>query len=344
MACVLEAHQPAYEPIPSTRASGRRRWNAPDPARLAGVLLLMVWVGPVTFAQTDSWQLLGLMGAPGRALAESQLIPAGKAMLLEPGMSLKLRLRDGRVLEGRLLGRVLLDSALYAQRFAAHARSSSYVPLVLGETLHVSLRDGRQWSAPFAGYGEMTLLLQGHDEPPYVRVPFEFASEVRRAPGDRVDLGELARACRADLLPSAEALALETRHHPGHTGDPWAGALQVPVQDVEAAILTMPKGPGRTSLSAGDVAGIVVLSVVVSVVLFYVLLTHSLKSASNSCRSNPNRSAQLAGAHLTTRPFDRYRGCYVGEALAVADPWPGPNGGGPATELTDLARSPVMAR
>jgi hypothetical protein len=306
--------------------------------------MLLVWVGPVTIVQTDSWQLLRLIGAPERASAESQLIPAGKAMLLEPGMSLKLRLRDGRVLEGRLLGRVLLDSAVYAQRFATYSRSSSYVPFTLGETLYVSLRDGREWSALFVGYAELTLLLQSPERSQYLRVPFEFASEIRRAQGDRVEPNELARAFHADLLPSAEALALGTGYHPGHTGDPWAGAIQVPVQDIEAAILQIPKGPEPKEGSGAEVAGIVLLSAIVSVVLFYMLLGAAFSSSDCRSRSAPYAQPGLVGAHLTTRPFDRYRGCYVGDALAAADPWPGPTGGGPATELTDRATSQVLGR
>ena len=169
MVYVPEAHVPSSEPFRSARAP-RRPWNVSHPTRLAALLLLMVWVGPVTIVQTDSWQLLSLVGAPERASAASQEIPAGKAMLLEPKTPLKLHLRDGSVVEGRFLGRTLLDSALYAPRFAAHARTSSYVPFALSETLRVSLRDGREWTAPFAGYAELTLLLRGPDGP--LRVPF----------------------------------------------------------------------------------------------------------------------------------------------------------------------------
>ena len=153
MAYVPEAHRPSSERFPSTRTSHRRLGNVTFSARLAGVLLLLVWVGPVTFVQTDSWQLLRLVGAPESASAEPRMISAGRAMLLEPGRPLKLRLRDGSVLEGRFLRRTLLDSAFYAPRFAAKARTSAYVPFAMGETLHVSLRDGREWTAPFAGMG-----------------------------------------------------------------------------------------------------------------------------------------------------------------------------------------------
>lgn len=335
MAYVPEAHRPSSEPLPSTRASNRRLWNITYPARLAGVLLLLVWVGPVTFIQTDSWQLLKLVGAPERASADSRVIPAGRAMLLEPGTPLKLHLRDRSVLEGRFLGRTLLDSALYAPRFAAKTRSSSYVPFALGETLRVSFRDGREWTAAFAGYGEMTLLLRSPDGPEYLRVPFEFAREIRRANGDRVEPKTLARAFQRGLLPSAEALGLGERLPMGSVADQWAGALRVPVEDIQSATAELSSG--------NNVPGIVILSVFVTVVLVYVLIASiRVNSVPQSCGSVP--SGSFAGVHLTTRPFDRSRGCFVGDPLAVADPWPGPTEVGPATALADPATSHVLAR
>jgi hypothetical protein len=178
---------------------------------MAGGILLMVWVGPVTFVQTDSWQLLGSIGVPERAAAASQVVPAGKALLLEPNTLLKLHLRDGSVLEGRFVGRTLLDSARYAPRFAAYARSSAYLPFTLGDTLRVSLRDGREWTAPFAGYGEMTLLLRSPKGPGCLRVPFESAVDIHRANGDRIEPSALSRAFFAGGLPSAEALTVQER-------------------------------------------------------------------------------------------------------------------------------------
>src|SRR6185369_8345557 len=173
------------------------------PARLAGIFLLLVWIGPVTFDQTDAWQFLRWFGAPAPASAESRTIPAGRAMLLETGTLLKLRLRDGSTIEGRFLGRTLLDSVFYAPRFESYAHSSAHVPLVLGETLRVWLRDGREMTAPFAGYAELTLLLRSPDGPEYLRVPFEFASEIRRANGDRVEPKALMKSFRDGSLPSA---------------------------------------------------------------------------------------------------------------------------------------------
>ena len=339
MACIAEAHRPSSDPPGSARAPGRSRQGVTRTSRLAGVLLLLLWVGPVTFAQTDAWHLLRLAGAPERASAESQVIPAGRALLLEVGTSLRLRLRDGKVIEGRFLGRTLLDSALYAPRFAAHARSSAYVPLTLGETLHITLGDGREWTAPFAGYAELTLLLASPDGPEPLRVPFELATEIRRAAGERVEPSALTRAFHADLLPSAEALTIETRWHAGHTGDPSAGAIQVPVQDIEVVTLAIPRAPARSGASAGEVAGIVVLSVLVSVVLVIAIIAHSFNSASRSCGSIP-ASASLAGVHRTTRPFDRHRGCYVDDALTVVDPTPASTMSGPAVELAQTAARP----
>ena len=337
MAEFPEARQPQSGPFPSVPASNRRRWCFAYPTRLSSVLLLMVWVGPVTFVQTDSAQLLRV-GDPERAAAESQVIPASMALVLEPGTSLKLHLRDGSVRKGRFLGRTLLDSALYAPRFAARARSSSYVPFALGETLRVSLRDGREWAAPFAGYGELTLLLRSPEGPQYLRVPFEFASEIRRANGDRVEPSDLSRAFHAGLLPSAEALELEQRQHNRGMAK-WVGAPPVAVEDIKSAT---PES-SSSSLSGTEIAGIVVLSVIVSVVLICVLIARSIRSSIDKCGSVPFPQF-LTRVHVTTRPFDRYRGCYAGDALAVADPWPGPSKGSPATALADQASTHVPAR
>src|SRR5436190_19938499 len=85
-------------PAPATR---RERWRLKRPARLAAILLLLVWVGPVSLVETDTWALLHLVGAPRSASAESETIPAGKAVLLEPGTAIKLRMRDGAVIQGK---------------------------------------------------------------------------------------------------------------------------------------------------------------------------------------------------------------------------------------------------
>lgn len=95
------------------------------PARLAAVLLLAVWVGPVSVVQTDLPRLLRWLGAPGHAIAESRVVPAGLALFLEPGTHIKLHLHDGSDVEGRFLGRALLDSTEYAVRFAAYERTAS---------------------------------------------------------------------------------------------------------------------------------------------------------------------------------------------------------------------------
>jgi hypothetical protein len=308
------------------------------PPRTAALLLLVVWVGPVTLVQTDSWRLLELIGVPERATAESRVVPAGEALLLQPGTPLKLRLRDGSILEGRFLGRTLLDSAFYAPRFAAHVRSSSFVPFGLGETLRVSLRDGREWAAPFAGYGELTLLLRSPDGSQSLRLPFEFVREVQRSNGDRVEPRDLTLAFHRGLLPSAEAIALEALLPVGSEADRWASALRVAVEDIQSATATL--GPGK------DVPIIVVLSIFVAVTLLLVVIASHKDRSDQGCRSvtadgwNP---LGFAGAHLTTRPFDRYRGCYVDDPLAVADTWPAATEG-PAMALADTAMSDPLVR
>jgi hypothetical protein len=112
----------------------------------------------------------------------------------------------------------------------------------------------------------------------------------------------------------------------------------VAVEDIELA--TAELDPGTS------VGGIVLLSVVVTVVLLYILIAHSIDSSIDKCGSvtpgwNPGF---LADVHLTTRPFDRSRGCFLGDALAVADSWPGPTEVGPTTVLADPGTSPAPAR
>lgn len=307
-------------------AAARRRWNATPPARLAAVLLLVVWVGPVTFAQTDGWSVLRWAGAPASAWAGPRVIPSGVAMELEPGRTVKLHLRDGTAFEGRYFGRELLEPELYAPRFAARALEAAYVPFALGETLHVSLRDGREWSAPFAGYAELTLLLRAPGDPDYRRVPFESAREFRRANGETIEPGTLAREFRAGSLPSAEVLVL---WESGSTTNSTTGASlrRVPVEDIQWAAVEVPApaSPARSGPSTGSVVGIVVLGVALSVVLVFYILGKSIDNSSSQCRSASivSRRAALGTLPLTTRPFDRDRGCYLGDPLAVADPWPG---------------------
>jgi hypothetical protein len=334
MGDVQEAYRPPSEPIPSARASHRRLRSLKRPTRLAAILLLLVSVGPVTLVQTDSWQLLKVGAAEAGGLEDPPVIGPGKAMSLEPGTPLTLHMRDGSVLKGRYLGRTLLDSALYAKRFEEYARSSSYVPFALGETLRVSLRDDREWTAPFAGYAELTLLLRNLDGSQNLRIPFEFAREIHRANGDPVEPRALAKAFHARKLPSAEAIALEELLPVGSEEERWASALRVAVEDIKSVNAKTPGGV--------PVAGIVILSVVATVAVI-ALIAHNTKPEPTGCDSGLPPGT-FARAHLTTRPFDRSRGCYVGDPLAVADPWPGSTESGPATALADPAMAHVLVR
>lgn len=282
-------------------------------ARIAAVTLLMLWVGPVSFVQNDTSRVLQLLGAPRNAAAYTDVIPAGKALVLKPGTRIKLRLVDGGTVAGAFLGRALLDSALYAARFAAHAGSPSEV-FAMGETLRVSLRDGREMTAPFAGYGELTLLLRGPDGQK-VRVPFEFAREIHRANGEPIELKALTKTFRSRSLPSAEVLALEEANPIGSEAERWANALRVPVEDIKAVVLDAESGEG------GSTAGVVVLGVVASVVLVFVILNAIADSSTSGCGSGPDIT--LFSSRLTTRRFDLWRACYVGDALVAADGWPG---------------------
>jgi len=335
MTCVPDEIRPPSEPAAVLPAPNRQRRRT-CPVRLAGVILLLVWVGPVTFVQTDTWRLLQLVGAPGPASAGSQVIPAGKALVLAPKTSLKLHLRDGSVVEGRFVGRTLLDPTRYASRFEDHVRSSVYVPLMLDEPLQVTLRDGREWTAPFAGYGELSVLLRSPDGSEHLRVPVESLSEVRRSNGDRVVLLDMLLALQAHALPSAEALELEERGRAGQVMERWEDPIRVAVDDIERAVANYDSGIG--------VGGIIVLSLIATLVLVVVLTAVIASSFFNGCSNVGSRiDAGSFGVRLTTRPFDRYRGRYVGEALAEADPWPRSIDGSAVTIVED-GSSPGMSR
>jgi hypothetical protein len=330
----------------------RRQWSLERPSRLAALILLFIWVGPVTFVQTDSWTLMHLTGAPQRAAAESQTIAAGHAVLLDPGTVVKLKMRDGSKLEGRFLGRTLLDSSLYIPRFDKYVRSSSYVPFARGETLHVALRDGREWTAPFAGYAELALLLaipeglEGAETSTFLRVPFEFAREIHRANGAAIDPADLAGAFAKRELPSAEALVLGERGVVGSAAEEWASALRVPVEDIKSVTAQLSSGgTADTRPQADHIAGAIILGVLVGVVLIAIVAAGSASGSSGCTSSNgPWLMAEVPpGVHLTRRAFDRTRGCYVGDALVVATPWPGTSEV-PATALADPAGSTGSTR
>jgi hypothetical protein len=294
-------------------------------ARLAAVLLLAVWVGPVGWAQTDAWTLLRWAGAPGRAAATAPLdgdaspetIPAGRALILQPGTPLRLHMRDHTVVEGRYLGRTLLDSTSYAARYEKYATSATWVPLALGETLRVITREGHMRTAAFAGYGELSLLLVSPDSGHVLRVPFEFSREIFRADGTRLLPRDLAQEFREHQLPSAEALVIGDRVPGGGSdADQWAAALRVPVDDVKTVTVNV-SGQPHTS-------GWVALGIVAGMVLIVAIIVHNQQHTpppQPSCDPGPYYGG-FAGAHLTTRPFDRMRGCFAGDPIAVADPWP----------------------
>src|SRR5262249_47674377 len=152
--------------------------------------------------------------------------------------------------------------SLYAPRFY---RNSQWSPFVLGEVLRVSLRDGRQINAPFAGYAELTLLLQQPDCAQPLRVPFEFIQKLNRADGDRVEPKDLAKAFRKHWLPSADALLLAGPAASVH--DTCQTALTIAAEDIESAIMDVQVGASN----AGAVGGGIVLGVLVAVVLLTVL-------------------------------------------------------------------------
>jgi hypothetical protein len=186
------------------------------------------------------------------------------------------------------------------------------MPFALGEMLHVTLRDGREWTAPFAGHGELTLVLRSPEGPQFLRVPFEFAREIRRANGERIEPKALIRAFQDGALPSAEALALGEIVPLESMVDQWGSALRVAVEDIRSVSAQL---PGGSNSAAGNAAGIVILSVVATLVLIGV----ALSSSSSGCSSPNIDIPNFLGVQLTTRPFDLDRGCFVGDALAVAE-------------------------
>ena len=296
------------------------------------MFLLVIWVGPVSFVQTDAWQIEALGGAPRQAGAAAQIspdvIPPGRALFLDPGTYLELRLKDGTRLAGRYFGRALLDSATYAPRFEARSRTSSYAPFALGETLRVVLRDGREWTKPFAGYAEQSLLLRGPDGP--LRVPFEFAKLIQRAGGEEVDTRALSPAFHDGLLPSAEALTLEV-------GRSRATVERVvAIEDITWAAASMPSG--------GNPVGVILASAIAGAALLLVVIAVGLHSATKGCGSVPMAAHPpgVIGARLTTRAFDRCRACFVGDPLTVAGSWPGADAQ-PATPATPDAAAPCAA-
>jgi hypothetical protein len=209
-------------------------------------------------------------------------------------------------------------------------------------------------AAPFAGYAELSLLLgtpeassqadardprapkRSRDAVTAIRVPFESAIAIERATGEPVDPAALARAFRDGLLPSAEALALgrassSGRLAGGGPGGTWTTAVEAPVEDIQAATVELSSGASH--------AGLVVLGIIATIVLIAVSIEHE-KQKSPSCDSPTVYNLGAMGVRVTSRPFDRHRGCFVGDAPAVADVWPGPAMEGPAVALAGLDATP----
>src|SRR5262249_43518416 len=115
----------------------------------------------------------------------------------------------------------------------------------------------------------------------------------------------------------------------------WASTLRVPVQDIESVRVDIPSTGGGSSGGSAP-AGAIVLGVMATLALIVILASHSSSSSSSSCEpSGPTFwSGGLLSPHLTQRAFDRSRGCFEGDPLAVADPWPG-TAEGPALALAD---------
>lgn len=312
--------RPHPDPEPPQPRSHHRLSPRARTGRAIAIFLLVVWIGPVSLVQSDpGWPFWGL-GAPARASAEARVVDSGQALEIAPGTRLELHMRDGSRLSGRYLGRTLLDSTRYAGRFAAFVPPSSesrpvVAPFALGETLTVSLRDGRQWIAPFEGYGELAVLLHNPDRAQPLVVPLEFATSIRRSNGEAVDMKALDRALHAHALPSAEALVVTPSQPVGTPEDQWASALRVPVQDILSASYNLPGG--------GTATGSIVVGVLVGGLMTLLLVGLAFSSLDSGCRSGDFSGLSLPiSVRLTTRPFDRVRGCYVGDPPLAAAQWP----------------------
>lgn len=285
------------------------------PTRAAAVVLLAVWLGPVTIAQTDLAGIADFFGYPAPALADSRIVDTGQAVEIEPGAHVMMKLRDGTNIDGRFLGRALMDSARYAERFQTHALSASNGPIALGETLSVTMRDGTTRTAAFAGYGELSLLLRDPLAAAPFAVPFEFAASVHNSSGESIDLKALAKMYRAGALPTAETLVIGPKRALGSPQEQWANALHVPVQDVSATWFDAP----RTSTVALTIA----LVAVAGLGLILIGLA-TAKPHVEGCNQPVNLlSLSLPPhVHLTTRPVDVERGRYVGDPMIASGTWP----------------------
>lgn len=282
--------------------------------RASALTLLILWIGPVTFGPGGSCGPLLEWGVPTRASAVQNLVAPRSMATLDPGVRVKLRMRNGTVIQGRYMGRDLLEPEIYAERFAEHAASATYAPLQLGETLHVSLQDGRQRSGPFAGYGDRSLIMSGPDDTGPIRVPVESILSLHRSSDERVDLRGLGRALRANSLPSAEALVIEATDALGSHDERWQRAARIGVSDIQSAGVA-----GTGSNDGSPLVGGIILGVVAGVLLAFVMLGLALNEASRNCGSHA--VVVPAGLTPTTRPFDLDRGTYQGDPLATCGPW-----------------------
>jgi hypothetical protein len=162
-------------------------------------------------------------------------------------------------------------------------------------------------------------------------VPFEYALQIHRLGGGHVEPKALAREFRKGKLPSAEALVLGDRLPDPNEENLWSAALRVPVEDIESITAELPSG----AQAGGSVVLGVALFVAV-IVAVVAIAAHNRPQPQQSCGGDSNfGSGWLSGVQVNPRPFDRSRGCFVGDPLAAADPWPVPVPAGVATARSD---------
>ena len=310
----------ARHPMPSASPATSPRVPYPSLARItrtAAIVLLAVWIGPISFEQTVP--LLGGVIAPAGAavgsVTDGGVLPARQGLVLTAGTPIELRLRDGRVLRGRFLGRALQDSAAYAARFAAAAAAPGGGALSLGESLRVVTLDGREMVAPFAGWAELALLLRGPAETPVLHVPFEFTRALERADGSPIDVQQLRRAFRDHLLPSADVLVLGASDPVGTDEERWASALRVPADDIASV-----RGPSN---AGKGVPGLVVFAVGVTALVLIIAATHHEHTTNNPGCENTNLGGigGWTSYSVTERPFDLGRGRFVDDPVTRAEVW-----------------------
>jgi len=188
--------------------------------------------------------MLGTLSAPGTTLAYSLTSWSWN----EP---IKLKLTDGREIEGRfrgVLGRTSGPDS-YAKQYAKwRAKHGADAVPALGDTLVVTRATGEPVRGPLRGFADKRLLLGTADSCLGLALPLKEITDVRLA-GERADA--LAAHPRWKSAPSLYCVTIETE----------GGAFAVPVSMVASREI-LP--PSRVSSSTTAVVGVLVAVVLLA--------------------------------------------------------------------------------